>query len=914
MSEEQTDCFNRCASDDVEQLLRSMGVVEKEIFKRITKKFATCFMNKIGEMREFSMGINTKDAKPIKMKPFRQNPFLRKKLKEMVDELCEEGIVKSSKSPWCSAAWLIEKRQKGEYRMVIDYRKLNSVTESDQFRPPRIDDTLESLGAGRIFSALDLRSGFYQLPVEGSSIPKTAFITSFGLFEFVRMPFGLKNGPAEYQRVMERILEGLLGKICLVYLDDIIIFSKNLEDHESDLSQVMTRLMKAGITLKVNKCEFFKRELDYLGHHICDGKISPVSRNIEKLMSSKRPQNVKEIRRFLGLSGYYRKFIKGYATLANPLTELTKQGTTFTWGDLQEVSYQTIVRILNEKPFLQQPDWDVPFVLETDASAVGLGAVLMQNGLPVVYGSKTLNNAERKYSATEREILAIVHFCDSFRYFLEGRKFTLRTDHQPLVYMARQADPHHKYARWISRLQAYDFDLEYTPGVENLAADYFSRDVASMTLTRVGLRSVNFLDEQQKDQELVEIVNSTDFPPKSTYSPWRKLLTVDDGLVRVKDKVVVPRQMRHEIISSWHSINDIGHIGVNKMRQQLRKRYFWPGMDEDVERFVKECPNCQTTKNVKIRASLQPKVVDEVFHTLQMDLTGKIKVGGDSKFILVVVDVASRFPFLVTLNRVSAEAIANGLVKEVFPLTGIPRYLQTDNERCFSGVEIGTICDKLGIKKREVSVYHPQAQGIVERLIKTIKTTLLKASGSKVKSWDEIIPLLTLHLRTQPHQSLGISPSEYLFGTPTRNIPEAAYDSKWTIKASNSKQRSMQERLESWHERIRQVRTLANWTMGEQTAHRKRKADDLADDPTYEVGEKVLFKPDVGNPGYTGRGAPLYTNVYKVVNRQSAVLWKVSELDGSAEYVFHTNNLKKAEGDRISRIHQQTRRRVVRHE
>ena len=451
--------------------------------------------------------IDSGTTKPIKQSAYRIGPKEKQIIKEEVEKMLKEGVIRKSKSPWTSPVVLVKKKD-GSIRFCVDYGKVNGVSKKDNHPLPRIDDTLDTLQGMEYFSKLDLARGYWQVEMEESDKEKTAFITHEGIYEFNVMPFGLSNAPATFQRLMQEVLDELVYKKVLVYIDDIIVYSKTFEQHLKDLEEVFEKLRKAELKAKLKKCEFIKREVEYLGHVVGRNGIKTSESNVEKVKNYPRPITIKELRGFLGLASYYRKFIEGFSKLAKPLLKLmegmkyekvkTKEGTKIgtgkrinrimnekniekEWGIEQEESFQLLKRKLTTTPILAYPDFEKKFRLYTDASGQALGAVLQQEGEDkkehvIAYASKSLTKAEQNYSVTELESLAMVWAVEKFRHYLLGGKgFTIITDHYALKWLQSQKI-NKRVARWKIKLQEYEpYEIEYKEGKKHTNADAMSR-------------------------------------------------------------------------------------------------------------------------------------------------------------------------------------------------------------------------------------------------------------------------------------------------------------------------------------------------------------------------------------------------------------------------------------------------------
>ena len=422
--------------------------------------------------------IVTTSEKPIKQSVRRTPLHLREAASQEVKKMLKSGVIEPSNSPWASPVVLVRKKD-GSLRYCIDYRKLNSVTLKDSYPLPRIDESLDSLGNAKYFSTLDLASGYWQIALSEDAKTKSAFCTTSGLYQFCVMPFGLTNAPATFQRLMERVLAGLQWQTCLVYIDDIIIFSRTVDEHLERLNEVFSRLRSAQLRLKPKKCTLFRKKVKYLGHEVSETGIETDPEKIAAVQNWPRPKDVSDVRSFMGLCSYYRRFVPNFATKTKPLVRLTEKNSTFDWSDDQEEAFKTLKMDLAESPVLAYPDPNATFILDTDASDVGIGAVLSQevdgDERVVAYGSRVLTKQERRYCVTRRELLAVVHFVKAYRHFLTGKPFLVRTDHAALQWLRNFKEPEGQIARWLETLGAYNFSLLHRPGKKHGNADAMSR-------------------------------------------------------------------------------------------------------------------------------------------------------------------------------------------------------------------------------------------------------------------------------------------------------------------------------------------------------------------------------------------------------------------------------------------------------
>jgi len=417
-------------------------------------------------------------TKPIRHAPRRLGPEKDSEVERQVGQLVEQGMVEPHHGAWSSPVVLVRKKD-SSWRLCIDYRQLNAVTHRDAYPLPRIDDSLDSLAGSRYFSTLDLLSGYWQVPLDTDAQEKSAFVTRGGLWKWKVLPFGLTSAPASFERLMERVLSGLQWKTLLLYLDDVIVFASDFDSHIERLREVFKRFRYAGLKLKPSKCELFRSKVKYLGHEVSAGGVSTDPGKIEAVKEWSTPKCASELRTFLGFAGYYRRFCPDFATVAKPLNRLTAKGVEFCWQQEHDDAFERLKGYLLEAPVLAYPDPSCEFLLDTDASLDGAGAVLSQvqegEERVIAYFSKTFSPCERNYCVTRRELLAVVLACKHFRSYLYGRKFTVRTDHASLVWLHRRREPSQQVARWLEILSEFSFRIEHRAGRHHGNADGLSR-------------------------------------------------------------------------------------------------------------------------------------------------------------------------------------------------------------------------------------------------------------------------------------------------------------------------------------------------------------------------------------------------------------------------------------------------------
>ena len=473
---------------NIEHLLRTdhLNREEKNQLLKLCKRYNDIIYIE-GEQLTFSNQIkhtiNTTDDVPIYMKSYRYPYIHKQEVQDQISKMLEQGIIRQSYSPWSSPVWIVPKKSdasgKQKWRLVIDYRKVNEKTVSDRYPIPNITEILDKLGRCMYFTTLDLASGFHQIEMDPAHIPKTAFTVEGGHYEYLRMPFGLKNAPSTFQRVMDNVLKELVGKICLVYLDDIIIYSTSLQEHIESIKTVFDRLRSSNLKIQMDKCEFLRHEIAFLGHIITPEGTKPNPNKIQAIKNFPLPRTNKEIKSFLGLINYYRKFIKDLAKITKPLTNRLKKGADQTIDQTFIEAFETCKNLLTNNPILVHPDFSKPFIVTTDASNYAIGAVLSQGRVgsdkPISFASRTLSSSECNYSTIEKELLAIVWATKYFRPYLFGRKFLIVTDHKPLMWLMSLKEPNSKLVRWRLKLAEFEFEIVYKKGKANTNADALSR-------------------------------------------------------------------------------------------------------------------------------------------------------------------------------------------------------------------------------------------------------------------------------------------------------------------------------------------------------------------------------------------------------------------------------------------------------
>lgn len=495
--------FDKCDSNSTRATtllqtlkLDHLGTSERNSIESICSKYADIFHLPGDKLTTTNLGEQTINLKqnvgPVYTKPYRLPHSLKPEIENQIKQMLEDDIIEPSRSEWSSPILLVPKKSDNEktkkWRLVIDYRKLNEVIQDDKFPLPNITDILDSLSGAIYYSHLDLSQSYYQCSLKPESRPITSFTTSTGQYQMKRLPMGLKTSPSAFSRTMSVAMSGLNYIKCFIYLDDCICFGRNLESHNKNLIEIFERLRKVNLKLNPSKCQFLKTELLYLGHTISSEGIRPDPEKVKCIKTYPRPTNVDEVRRFVAMCNYYRKFIKHFAEITNCLNKLCRKNTKFEWTEECENSFIFLKNALSSPPILTYPDFSNEFILQTDASGTAIGSVLCNSDMkPVAYTSRPLNKAELNYPTIQKELLAIVWSVKYFRPYLFGRTFTIMTDHKPLIYLFGMKDPSSRLLKFRLALEEYDFKITYVKGKENVLADALSR----INVTSQDLKDMN---------------------------------------------------------------------------------------------------------------------------------------------------------------------------------------------------------------------------------------------------------------------------------------------------------------------------------------------------------------------------------------------------------------------------------------
>ncbi|KAI3784173.1 hypothetical protein L1987_43267 [Smallanthus sonchifolius] len=648
-------------------------------------------------------------ANPVARAPYRLAPSEMQELASQLQELSDKGFIRPSHSPW-GAPVLFVKKKDGSFRMCIDYRELNKLTIKNRYPLPRIDDLFDQLQGSTCFSKIDLRSGYHQLRVQEDDIPKTAFQTRYGHYEFMVMPFGLTNAPAVFMDLMNRVCKPYLDKFVIVFIDDILIYSKTKADHEEHLILVLDLLKKEQLYAKFSKCEFWLKEVQFLGHIVNDKGIHVDLAKIETVKNWNAPKTPTEVRSFLGLAGYYRRFISDFSKIAVPLTALTHKGKTYEWGPKQEEAFQTLKHKLCNAPILTLPDGNDDLVVYCDAYNQGFGCVLMQRGKVIAYASRQLKIHEKNYTTHDLELGAVVFALKIWRHYLYGTKCVVFTDHKSLQHIFNQKELNMRQRRWVELLNDYDCEIRYHPGKANVVADALSRkDNVMLHCARIQTDIQTRILEAQH-------VSVTEGNMYEEMSCGVELLleTKPNGLLYYLNRIWIPDRddLRAFLMNEAHKTRYSIHPGADKMYQDLRQLYWWPGMKKDIALYVAKCLTCSKVKAEHQRPSgllEQPEIPVWKWENLAMDfITKLLRTSSGYDSIWVIIDRLTKSAhFLPIREDFKVGKLARIYIDEIVSRHGVPLNIISDRDARFTSRFWQSLQKALGTRLDLSTAYDP---------------------------------------------------------------------------------------------------------------------------------------------------------------------------------------------------------------
>ena len=862
------------------------------------------------------------DSKPIYIPSYRLTHSQKEAVELEVNKMLNEDLIEPSRSPWNFPLLCVPKKD-GTYRVVVDFRRLNKITVTDHYPMPSMKDLISNIGKRKIYSTIDLLSGFLQVPLDEQSRQMTAFNSSSGRFQYKRMPFGLKSSPATFVRLMDIVLHGLLGKQLNCYMDDLILGTDTLEEHLALLRKVLQRLREANLKLKFSKCLFFRKQLLYLGHTISEKGIMVNQDKCEAIQKFEPPTDKKSLRAFLGLSGFYRSFIKNYASIAAPLSDLLKENRAFIWGTSQEDAFNELKRRLTQPPVLAFPDFSKPFQLYTDACDYGIGGCLMQNidgkRRPIAFFSRKLKKNEKDFSVTDKESLAIIDSLKKFRYIIYQYPITIFTDHAACTELFKNPNLSGKKARWFLLCQDYNADIKHIAGKTNVVADCLSRypieiqenseNIYTLIERKFDLSEETIAEEQGKDDKLKPIITflrnqndkrNIDLQNHFTI-PIQNLKLIDNLLVReskyeLQDmmstqltQIVIPTILIPTVLEEIHDSR--GHPGREESLRQTRMKYYWKTLFKDVSQYVKDCNKCAIHKgnainNVALGAYPIPQ---RPFERISLDLLCNFYESNSGyKHLMVCVDGLTRYTEIIPLRTKTGKECALAFHDRILCRYTTPDVMITDNGTEFQNSFFQNLCNFYQIKKVNILPYRPQANGLVERTNRKIRDLMRQMIEPHDRNWNEKIPSIQFILNSSVHSSTKQSPHMALYGYQPR-MPYESLRSKIEPVYTDDPIKTRINNSKTMFQKLRQNLEKAQILM-------KKNHDKNETDTEVKKGDIVYIYEDV-RVGENYKMKPKFKGPYAVLEEKFGNKYLVESIDDPKQTrITHKDKIKLFKG------------------
>jgi len=817
-------------------------------------------------------------------------------LKKYIDENLTKGFIRKSKSPAGAPIFFVKKKN-GELRLVIDYRRLNDITIRDSYPLPLINDMLEHLSKGKVFSKLDLRSAYNLVRIKEGDEYKTAFTCMYGHFEYTVMPFGLKNAPAVFQHFINDVFEDIIGKFVYCYIDDIIIFSPDLDSHYLHLEEVLLRLRKVNLFAKIEKCEFCAPFLDFLGHRISADGIYMDPKKVSSILEWPTPTNVKEIQSFFGLANFYRRFIPDFAKIAHPLNALLKKNVKFDWQSEANNSFNEIKYKFSTAPVLAYPDRNLPFIVETDSSNFAIGSILSQTlpkdnkTHPIAFYSRSLTPAERNYPIYDKELLAIISSLENWRRLLKGTSipFTIFSDHRNLLYQKKPEKMTQRLVRWALFLSEFNFKIVYRPGSNNSKPDALSRrpdyeksskssenDVPFSVLRPENFTAFPSVIPSLQDQIISECKDDTFYHQICEYLennnlpiPHPKIdkFSLSNGFLLFQNKLYVPPKCRTLVLKICHDSPSAGHFGIKKTTNLLSRDFWWSSLSTDVKDYVRSCETCCRSKDSRHKPYrlLNPlEIPSHPWSSISMDFITDLPESDGYTCIFTVADRLTKMCHFIPFPKVpSAVDTASAFMEIIYRFHGLPNEILSDRGTQFTSKFWLAICQCFNIEMKFSSPFHHQTNGLTERVNSVVEQYLRCYANYKGSDWKKYLYLAEFSYNNAVQESSNYSPYFANYGFNPRHSPEVP---------SNIEVPRVKEIVNDMNELTKELRSNLEKTRKkqEQFANKYR-----TEPPNFKKGDRVWLNSSLVLRNKNKKLKPRKLGPFKIIKKVSTVTYKL---------------------------------------
>ena len=871
------------------------------------KEYSDIFATKVSELTCSPLikhHIDTGDAPPQQSGPFRGNPLRNKEIYDFVLELLAGDLIEPSNSPWKAGVLLVPKKD-GNKRLVVDFRLLNRVTKRDCHPLPHPHDVYDKMAGKKFKSSVDLFSGYWQLALDDSSKEKASFVIAdpASQWQFKRLVMGLSNSAPCFQRLLTQVLQPAIGKSVFLYQDDVLIYSETEEEHIQHIREVFELLRKANLKMKLKKCEFFKESINYLGHIISNEGVKPDPAKVEKIVNLPRPRNTKEVRALVGCASYYRRLIKDFGKIVEPLTRKFKKDVRFTWNEEDEAAFTAIKQALTSDPVLLFPRYDLPFILAVDGSKQGLGACLsqIQNGRegPVAYASRQLKDTEKRWSVTEIEAAAVIFGLKQFRHYFQNQvePIRIKSDHRPLVWLEKQKDDYGKLGRWAALLGDVNYKIEYTPGKENTVADCLSRlipgtependtenssnqprETIALITGEVDSEMAKHQAEDELCTKIKKYIDDSELSLEDTLRMpiWAKesnLFVLREGLLYREAKhpgrnhghlqLVLPEKLRKRVLDTIHGSIIGGHYGYRRTFLKAYARFYWPDMRRDCKDYCQACPACQENRAPKGKPFLKHlEMPTRPNVALSCDVFGPVRPASynDNKYVVILVDQFSKYMKLRATKDAQAKTVARMIVEEHVFNDGVFPILVSDRGSAYTSNLFKEMCSLLGIKQSLTSAYHPQSDTHSERGLKTMKGVLKKLlRGHQHASWEEMLGPCKMSYNQSIHSSTLQSPYYLEHGRDMGSFLDTA------LQLGSDEFANMDDYVGQLAERLRFAYHKTREAMFKAREQQRRQYDKRAASCDYRIGDRVLLDKRVVEQGESKKFVTKYTGPWRII-------------------------------------------------